>query len=228
MEKTTEQIINEQWEALPVEIRAALSNIPWKARVADIAKREGLGQDKSSKLEAETLLILYGFLPPEEYPQNIQSQLEIEEEQAERIVKMVSNEIVADIEKQLEMTEAISHNVASQVSIPESTPSINNHDAPSNPASEIEKVPEGSLLEVAPNMLPETLAGEVAHDSAPANSAAPSSVIAAEKPATMISTPPQPLPPTEQQPAETVTAPAEPEKKAGYPGGIDPYREPIE
>lgn len=208
MEKTTEQIINEQWELLPIDIKAALTNVPWKTRVRDIAKREGLDEAKSLTLETETLLILYGFLPPETFEQNILTQLNIDEEQAERITKLVSNEIVADIEKQLEMLSALApeQEITQVARAPEKEGST-----ATSPSSSDKQAP--GLPEIPPQTLPDVVEGQVAHDNMA--QATPEAASALSTPKSI----------AEQKLSQITPAPAQ---NPSYPDGKDPYREPIE
>jgi hypothetical protein len=71
METDTNKLIQDKWESLPIDVKQALTTIPWKNRVRDIAKREMLDEENSDQLETELLLVLYGFVPPEDPKLNI-------------------------------------------------------------------------------------------------------------------------------------------------------------
>lgn len=142
-----EKIIEEQFNSLPPEIKEAIGRVPWKERVRDIAKRESLNDDQALALEAETMIILYGFLPPEGYVQSIETEVGVDEEQAERVAKLVTNEIFDDIERQFETIEASASNSSPTSPAPTSTSSI------------AVKIPQPSF--------PMVEKGEVAHDTTP-------------------------------------------------------------
>jgi hypothetical protein len=226
METDTNKLIQDKWDSLPLDIKQALTNIPWKNRVRDIAQIETLDGDETDQLETELLLVLYGFVPPEDLTHNLVTELSLEEEQAERIVKMIEDRIIADIEKQLEMTDALRPEVTANI------PPVAPPQATAAPVAVVEptaKQPEeipssSSLPEIAPNILPEVLSNEEAHDSSP--EVKPETQVPAEKSNISEANPQAPL--TVNKPLEPTTPTAEVKKKNGYLGGIDPYREPIE
>lgn len=204
----TDKLIQDQFNSLPPAVKESISSVPWRERVRDIAKREGLDADKSEALETETLLILYGFQIADDYTQNIVGQVGLDEEAAERITKEVSDEILSDIEKQFEMIDAISRK--DQVVAPKIT------QVPTTPRSSVAVNPmstqapsASSALEVAPNILPETLPGQIAHNVARLES------MPIAKPANQT----------------TKSSGARPNlefPQSGYAKGKDPYREPLE
>lgn len=192
MEENTDKIIQDQLETLPINIRKALSLVPWKARISDISKREGLDPEQTEKLQNETMLILYGFLPTESYIDNIIDQVKVSGDQAERIAEIVSKEIITDLEEKFEQIDK-----SSDVEEGTQKPEVNQISTPSVP-------------EIPPQILPMVEAKETVHDSVP------------EKPEPL-----QPIteaiaPPIEQK------APQPEIKKPSYPGGVDPYREPLD
>jgi hypothetical protein len=216
MDNNVDKLIQDQIDSLPADVRQAIARVPWKERVRDIAKREGLDVAKADSLETETLLILYGLLPPETYVGNIISEVGVDEEQAERINKLVTDEIIADIEKQFEAIDALAPESVTKapVEVPQ----------PEKPETRIQtpEIPvttESKEVEVPEPILPETIPGETAHDVphmeskgptvSPAMPSAPQGFIA-EKLTQITSVLPETSP------------------KPSYPKGVDPYREPIE
>src|SRR3954468_15368994 len=98
MDNNVDKLIQDQIDSLPLDVKEAVARVPWKERVRDIAKRENLNVAQADSLETETMFILYGFLTPDTYVGNIMTEVGIEDEQAERINKLVNDEIVSDIE----------------------------------------------------------------------------------------------------------------------------------
>ncbi len=198
----TNPLIQEQFNSLPIDVKEAISRIPWKDRVRSIAKREGLNDAMATSLETETMLILYGVLPQDSYTNNLITEVGVDAGQAERILKLVEDEIIADIEKQLEMIDALMPKdevaAAPQVKQPETTP------APEIP------VPTSNnplVPEIAPNILPKTIS-ELTSQSLPVpteiKSDTPKSIVEEKLSQVTVST-----------------------KSTPYQG-IDPYREPVE
>lgn len=262
MENNTDKLIQDQFNSLPADVKEAISRVPWKARVQDIAKREGLNAEQSTSLETETMLTLYGFVAPDSYIGNITTEVGVEEEQAERISKLVTDEIIADIEKQFEMIDAL---------MPKDDTPKESGPAPAAPKEEKKPEPDKGLLdispeilakqvkmpEIAPDMLPEVLPGQTAHDvphveapapiavSAPApaseSTAVPAPVVEAPSPAPAPKieivpapeVPPAPKSIVEEKLSQVTSAPIQsPASTApavpSYEPGKDPYREPIE
>jgi hypothetical protein len=213
MNNETDKLIKEQLDALPADVKEAVARVPWKERVRDIAKRENLNVAQADSLETETMLILYGFLPPDTYVGNVTTEVGLGEEQAERIYKLVTDEIIRDIEKQFEMIEALMPKAPEKTASPEKIETAANTPAPA--------LVETKEVEIAPEMLPETVPGEAAHD-VPHMEAAPASAPAPEaKPA-------MPSGMIGEKLSQMTSALPQKEDKASYPKGVDPYREPIE
>ncbi|MBX4189501.1 hypothetical protein KW785_02810 [Candidatus Parcubacteria bacterium] len=203
MENNTEKLIQDQFNSLPLDIKESIGRVPWRERVQSIAKREGLSDDKASVLETETTLILYGFLPPEEYQANIVREVDVDEETAERIIKEVTNEIFAEIEKQYELIDATTH-LAKVEEKPVETP------------REMPKVTP-TVPQPAPEILPEVVPGQTAHE-------VPHVEFKKEP---LVSTPTYAAP--TNPPAENT--PKRPDlnlPKSDYTHGQDPYHEPLE
>lgn len=239
MENNTDKLIQEQFDSLPTDIKEALGRIPWKDRVRDIAKRENLTPEQTESLETETMLILYGFEPADTYSSNLMSQVGLAEDQADRISDLVSNEIVADIEKQMEMIDALMPASASTTT--QATPAA---PKPKEETSYLNISPEIlakqiKIPEIASENLPETLPGQVAHDvphaeapvaasRAPVQTPQPTAPIPQAVPAVPADTAPQaPASIVEEKLSQVVSAPVQPSAPS-YSPGKDPYREPIE
>jgi len=209
-----DKLIQNQFNSLPVDVKESISRIPWRERVRDIAKREGLDADKSLALETETMMILFGFQSADDYTKNILTQVEIDEETAERITKEVSDEILTDIEKQFEMIDAISHK--NTIEVPKITQVPTNQQPPAtvSPAS-TQNPSASSSIEVAPNNLPEIVPGQTAHNVPHVES-------------TITPAEPKPIVPSAPISRNENGRPNLEFPQSGYQKGKDPYREPIE
>lgn len=230
---STDKLIQNQFDALPAEVKEAVSRIPWKERVQSIAKREGLDAVRASSLETETMLVLYGFVPADSYLENIMTELGVGDEQAERIEKLVIDEIFSDIEKQYEMIEALMPATDNTPPAPEK-PKV---EIESNKGTSIGISPEIlaksiTLPEIAPDMLPKTVPGEVAHDVPPPAPQVPQPEVASPAADVLTPTPEPVVPPAPKSLIEEklsqVTSAATQVPAVSYPSGKDPYREPLE
>jgi hypothetical protein len=104
-------IVQEQFDSLPPEIKEALNQFPWQERVKNIAAREGLEEEKSARLETEVMLVLYGFLPAESFQENLKVKVGIDNLQAIRIEEAVAQEIFEEIEENYQKTlETVKNN----------------------------------------------------------------------------------------------------------------------
>ncbi len=129
-----DELIAQQFSSLPPDIQAALTRLPWKERLAEIAKKERFDEVTAAALETETMLILYGFLSADHYIENIQRELVVDEEVAERVGNEVATEVFAALQEELDHPPAPEEKVGPQIP------------------------------ELAPKNLPMIESGEVAHD----------------------------------------------------------------
>ncbi|MHB0978318.1 MAG: hypothetical protein ACYC1K_02885 [Minisyncoccota bacterium] len=207
MNNDSNKIIQDQLNSLPLDVRESISRVPWKNKIKDIAKREGLDEEKSTTLETETMFILFGFLSFDTYTENIIREIGLNEETANRISDSVYNEIVLEIQKQFEMIEAISHKEIPKMEIP-TQPKITE---PKIETPAITPTPKTTTIEIPPANLPMIEPGEVVHDTKP-QTAPP--VVETK--------------PTIPQPVQKSSIPVPPKPaNSHYPDGQDPYREPL-
>jgi hypothetical protein len=159
MQNDTDKVIQDQFNSLPPDIREAISRIPWKERVREIAKRENLDAAKTDSLETETMFVLYGFLSPDTFTDNITSEVGVSVDQAERLSKIINDEVIGEIEKQFEMIEALEpKNDAPNI------PSPTQESAPTQTSPE-SHTESPAVPEIAPEILPKTIDGQAAHDA---------------------------------------------------------------
>ncbi len=134
----TDKIIKDQFESLPPEVKRALSQVSWQNEIARIAALERLTADQAVALETETMLILYGFLSPETYIDNLVKNVQIDEERAAKIANEVSEGVFEKLEQEFKkLTEK---------------------------AAAEEATVQKTALEIPPQNLPMIEEGEVVHD----------------------------------------------------------------
>lgn len=160
MNNDTDKLIKDQVNSLPLNVRESINRIPWKNKIKDIAKREGLDEEKSTALETETMFILFGFLSFETYVENIIREIGLDQEMANRISDSVYNEIILEIQKQFEMIEAISQKEPPKMEIPVAP-------KPLEPKTETPSIQKITTVEIPPANLPMIEPGEVVHDTTP-------------------------------------------------------------
>ncbi len=199
-----DKLIQEQLKSVPPEVKAAIDAVPWQNRLRTISQREGFDHEKSQTLEMETMFIIYGFLPANEYGANINRELGLDDETTGRVVKQVSDEIFADIEKQYEMLEDKNKTPIQTVT-------------PTPP-------PKPKVFEVNTN-LPEVLPNQPAHE-VPHIETSPAVVAPTLKPQ-LVPTPS--YAPTQSAPTtDTLKRPELNLPKSDYNHGQDPYHEPLQ
>jgi hypothetical protein len=208
-----EQLINEQLAKLPPELRQALELVPWKAAVKEIALANNLALPQISALDQETMLILYGFDDPKNYIDNLVREAAVTEDTALAIAEAVNEKIFQPISaKAEELGKNTIHN-----------------DLPAVESGEVaHAVPHDTKLDAMPkaeaNPVP-VIKPEAA--PAPASVSTPTPTpTPAPAPAT-----PEPQAPGKLRPSsDTPIINKKTELKTPgyrYPGGADPYREPL-
>lgn len=90
----SETLINERFKELPLNFQKALLSFDWKAELRKISEENNLSSQQAASLEAETLLILYGFVPKENYEENLTRELSIDEVTTDKIFNAVQDRVV--------------------------------------------------------------------------------------------------------------------------------------
>ncbi len=200
----TDQLIKVQFEKLPKELQEVLNVFPWKTLVKEIATLNNLPPEQAKVLETETMLILYGFEPVGNYGGNLTRELGISEDRITSIIKSVDQKIFGEIEKKMSEPK---HQVPSLS--PENLPMIE----PGEVAHEVTHVEQGVKNETTNDLQPTRPTSNRTTDNLqPTTETQKQNATATNPVSTKI---PEPTP------THLVS-----EHK--YPGGVDPYREPIE
>ncbi len=224
-------LAEEQFKSLPLNIKEAISRIPWKERLKKIASQNNLNSEQSNILEIETMMVLYSLESPIDYLKNITQEVGVGEIVSKTVNDQVFKEIFNDVEKQFEMIEAISKKSTLKTT-PVATIKVSEQkDPPFIPVAEV-KSPENlpstktTALEIPPVMsvVPE---GKVMDHLPPIHPTQPKIQVDSRqqtvnredvKPrieSPRVGTPQIPTPPVSPEVIQ-------------YLNGRDPYREPLE
>ena len=101
MENNSDTLIQDKFKTLPIELQKVLSIVPWKEMVKKIGDQQKLSADEIELLETETLLVLYKFVNIEDFPSNIQRELEVEEETSHKLAEIIDKEVFTEIIKKI-------------------------------------------------------------------------------------------------------------------------------
>jgi len=96
---TTEKTIKDKFDSLPLNIKTAIDQTPWKNIVSEISKENNFSIEKTMNLETETMLVLYGFEDIENYPSNLIRELRLEDNKTVEIAEEVDKKVFLEIEK---------------------------------------------------------------------------------------------------------------------------------
>lgn len=88
-----DKLTTEQLKTLPPPLQEALKTVPWRNSVQGIGASHGLDKEKTKTLETETLLIIYGFEPQENFKANLYRELGLDIKKIE--LKSAEAELVA-------------------------------------------------------------------------------------------------------------------------------------
>lgn len=94
--------ITEQATALPKELRFYIGDSDWEGDVSKVAVTFGLDQDQTSRLRIETAFVLCALENISDLPTNIQNELHVPQNDAERISSAVISRVVAPVRAHLD------------------------------------------------------------------------------------------------------------------------------
>ncbi|MEK7607468.1 MAG: hypothetical protein AAB484_00885 [Patescibacteria group bacterium] len=101
MDQETEKIIKERYQLLPVDTKRALKSIPLSEIMEKIAEENGLHIDQSGDLYTETLLVLLGIEPIENFEKNIKNNLKIDAVVAHVVTQNINDKVSLAIRENL-------------------------------------------------------------------------------------------------------------------------------
>lgn len=97
MTEKLQKIIKEEIEKLPKEKQEAISSVDWTKIAEEIAKKHLLAENEINDLQVETLLVLIGLVDGNYYAQNIENQIGMTKDEAEKISEEALEKIFTPI-----------------------------------------------------------------------------------------------------------------------------------
>lgn len=102
MDTETKKIIEKQAEYLPEEIGKLFDDPEFLEKIINIGKKYNLTNEQSDIFQTETILVLLGLVHIDEYSENLNKNLKINQPEIDSIVLAINKEIFSDIKPQLE------------------------------------------------------------------------------------------------------------------------------
>lgn len=96
-----QQTIKDRYNELPADIQAAIKSADLADKFNKISEKHGLHVDQSGSLQTETLLVMLGLEPTEDYIGNIKRELDISQNEAQSISEDINQEIFNSIRTSL-------------------------------------------------------------------------------------------------------------------------------
>lgn len=221
MNDNIQQIIKQRLNELPPDIREAIKSGNLAQKFSSIAEKHNLHLDQNGSLQTETMLVMLGLEPTEDYVNNLERELETSKNEAMAIAEDINKNIFSDIRESLrkmqtqnEVVDNTQQEIPSKTSVqsPKSQPIP---PPPSNPnLSPLEKAGGFEIINNKPTSFsPQYKDSSLNKDQVLKDiENPPSKVSFVDHLLANPATPPKPPTP-------------EPPKKSP---AIDPYREPIE
>lgn len=100
-----QQIIKDRYKELPEDIQQAIKNTNLAEKFMVIANKHSLRIDQNGSLQTETLLVMLGLEPSEDYVDNVQKALEVSRNEAQSIAEDVNKEILGSIRSTIQSIE---------------------------------------------------------------------------------------------------------------------------
>jgi hypothetical protein len=101
----TQEIIKEQLNTLPKVIKDAISSIDLGGKIRRIADKNMLHIDQAGVLENETMFVMIGLEPIEDYKENIKRELNISRDRAQAITAEIDKEIFMSIREAMKKVQ---------------------------------------------------------------------------------------------------------------------------
>lgn len=209
------KLIEDRLEKLPQEVASAVKNVPWIDSVVKIANNNNLNSEQQNSLLQEVAIVILGLESAQNFPENLFNNVISDEDKVINIAKEIDESVILEIQKAIDRGK--SDSPLSISSKEENLPMIEEgetvHDAP-----HVEQTNNPQLT--TDNKIPIKVVQET-----PVSTPTPSPV---PQPAPQPEIKPTPEPKIEVEPkAEVKLNTPKPSFSTQYPGGKDPYREPL-
>ncbi len=225
-----------RFEELPEAVQQAIKSADFDQKMQAVVQKHKLHIDQAGALGDETLMVMMGFLPPTEFAENIEKQLQVSREESEAIAQDISDSLFASIREA--MQEYIEGNVLLGT-LQESAPAATKTPPPTSRPAPPQALPSASTTTPIPvqKIGPTTPVSAPPASATPPMPVIPATLASAPAPATAPVPAPKPVDVAAEvmlsQPTSSV-APATPQtphsqapaEKPIYKA--DPYREPPE
>lgn len=206
-----EQIIQDRLNLLPPHTQEAIKTVPWRDSVKGIGESVGLDEEKLKLLETETVIIVLGLEPEENFKGNLKAALGLDDQKIDSLVKSVTSEVFDPIilmanslyELHLPKAEIEQPKPELEIDLPKTETLIPEHTDEPKPVLTVEPEVQHkniNLLEEKPVVEKPKITEPMPHVQVPSIQA--KSIV-------------------EEHLSQPVTTTSK------YVGGIDPYREPL-
>jgi len=192
------KLIKEQLEIAPLEIKKILVEGKWSATIKELAQKYSLAKDQLVSLENEVLFVLLGMELGRNLSENLKANTGLDDQKTIEISKEIYEKILKSVEQFLP-TDVEREIIETKKE---------------GPSPAVPEVPPANLPVLEPDFAKETIAvkvGETAHNI----------------PHVEIPNPKPQITDSNQNPISKPQTPVSPLPNTKYPGGKDPYREPI-
>ena len=126
-----QEIIKQRYQELPEDIKRAIKSTDLATKFKNIADKHSLHIDQNGTLQTETILVMLGLEPTEDYVENIQRNVEVSRTEALSVAEDVNSEILDKIKNSLR-----SFQEQSEI---EETPTIETPPPPNESLSSLER-----------------------------------------------------------------------------------------
>ncbi len=101
MDETQRQLINEQMQRIPAEVREAIQASDWERTVFNIGRAHKMHIDDIDVLSIETILTLIGLEHPKDFPVNLQKRTGVSDDTLAQIVDEINERLFSKIRSAL-------------------------------------------------------------------------------------------------------------------------------
>ena|SRR3989344_5120762 len=136
-----QEIIKQRYQELPEDIKRAIKSADLATKFSNITNKHSLHIDQNGALQTETILVMLGLEPTEDYVENVQRNVEVSRTEALSIAEDVNNEILDPIKTSLRSFQEQSESEETPIT---ETPSYTNSSLEKAGQFTIEKPPASS------------------------------------------------------------------------------------
>jgi restriction endonuclease len=102
MDETQKQLINEQMQKIPPEVRMVIENSDWERTVFNIGRAHKMHIDDIDALSIETILTMVGLEHPKDFSNNLQKHTGISNDTLAEIVDEINERLFTKIRQALQ------------------------------------------------------------------------------------------------------------------------------